>query len=56
MTNIFLDTSALAKLYHLELGSDYVEGLLNGPENRVFVSPLSLIDMESAFAKLAWGN
>jgi predicted nucleic acid-binding protein len=51
VANIFLDTSALAKLYHQELGSDYVERLLDAQtENRIFVSPLSLIEMESVLA------
>ncbi len=53
MANVFLDTSALAKLYHQELGSDYVERLLDTQENRVFVSPLSLIEMESVLATKA---
>jgi hypothetical protein len=51
VANVFLDSSALAKPYHQELGSDYVERLLDpGSENRIFVSPLSLIEMESALA------
>jgi predicted nucleic acid-binding protein len=51
VANVFLDTSALAKLYHRELGSDYVERLLD-PQgaNRLYVSPLSLIEMESVLA------
>jgi predicted nucleic acid-binding protein len=54
LANIFLDTSALAKLYHRELGSDYVEGLLDAQrKNRVFISPLSLIEMESVLANKA---
>ncbi len=54
MANIFLDTSALAKLYHDELGSDYVAHLLDAQrENRVFISPLSLIEMESVLATKA---
>ena len=41
MANIFLDTSALAKLYHNELGSDYVESLFDAEgQNFIFVSPL----------------
>jgi predicted nucleic acid-binding protein len=52
--NIFLDTSALAKLYHQELGSNYVERLVDAPEeNQIFVSPLSLIEMESVLATKA---
>jgi predicted nucleic acid-binding protein len=54
VANVFLDTSALAKLYHRELGSDYVERLLDPQgENRIFVSPLSLIEMESVLATKA---
>jgi predicted nucleic acid-binding protein len=54
VANVFLDTSALAKLYHQELGSDYVGGLLDASgENRIFVSPLSLIEMESVLATKA---
>jgi predicted nucleic acid-binding protein len=49
--NIFLDTSALAKLYHRETGSEYVASLLDPQrENRILVSPLSLIEMESVLA------
>jgi predicted nucleic acid-binding protein len=46
----FLDTSALAKLYHEELGSDYVERILNQPGSKGVISRLSLVEMESAFA------
>ncbi len=53
MANIFLDTSALAKLYQ-ELGSAYVESLLEAQgANRIFVSPLSLVEMESVLATKA---
>ena len=50
MAGYFLDTSALAKLYHKELGSDYVESILNQPKSKSIVSRLSLIEMESVFA------
>jgi len=46
----FLDTSALAKLYHEEAGSQYVERLLTPPEHNVIVSRLSLVEMESVLA------
>jgi predicted nucleic acid-binding protein len=46
----FLDTSALAKLYHEEAGSEYVERIVGQPGSRGFVSRLSLVEMESAFA------
>jgi hypothetical protein len=46
----FLDTSALATLYHEELGSDYVERILNEPGSKGIISRLSLVEMESVFA------
>jgi predicted nucleic acid-binding protein len=54
VANVFLDTSALAKLYHRELSSDYLERLLDTEgDNRIFVSPLSLVEMESVLATKA---
>jgi predicted nucleic acid-binding protein len=50
LAGYFLDTSALAKLYHEELGSDYVERILNQPGAKGIVSRLSIIEMESVFA------
>ena len=50
MASYFLDTSALAKLYHQETGSAYVERLVQQPGSIVLVSRLSLIEMESVFA------
>ena len=50
MAGYFLDTSALAKRYHEELGSDYVESILNQPGSKGIVSRLSLVEMESVFA------
>ena len=50
MAGYFLDTSALAKLYHEEPGSDYVESILNQPGSKGIVSRLSLVEMESVFA------
>lgn len=50
MASYFLDTSALAKLYHQEAGSLYVERLVQQPGSMVVVSRLSLIEMESVFA------
>ncbi len=50
MTGYFLDTSALAKLYHAEIGSDYVESILNQPGSKGIVSQLSLVEMESVLA------
>ena len=50
MANFFLDTSALAKLYHTEIGSDYLERVLQQPGVRSLISPLSIVEMESVFA------
>ena len=50
MASCFLDTSALAKLYHEEPGSDYVERTLNQPGSKGIMSRLSLVEMESVFA------
>lgn len=50
MAGYFLDTSALAKLYHDELGSGYVESILSQPGPKGIVSLLSLVEMESVFA------
>ena len=50
MASSFLDTSALAKLYHEELGSAYVERIVSQPGSKGVVSRLSLVEMESVFA------
>lgn len=50
MAGSFLDTSALAKLYHEEPGSEYVERVVSQPGSKGFVSRLSLVAMESVFA------
>ena len=50
MASSFLDTSAPAKLYHEETGSDYVERILDQPGSKGIVSRLSLVEMESVFA------
>jgi hypothetical protein len=50
LASSFLDTSALAKLYHEEPGSEYVEHIVNLPGSKAIVSRLSLVEMESVFA------
>jgi len=50
LAGYFLDTSALAKLYHEESGSDYVESILNQPGSTGIVSRLSLVEMECVLA------
>ena len=47
----FLDTSALAKHYHTEVGSTEVDRLWNDPARGFFVSRLSVLEMVSVFAR-----
>jgi predicted nucleic acid-binding protein len=50
LASSFLDTSALAKLYHEEVGSGYVESIFNQPGSKGIVSRLLIVEMESVFA------
>ena len=50
MPSYFLDTSALAKLYHQEAGSDYLERIVQQSGSQAVISRLSLVEMESVFA------
>jgi len=50
LTNFLLDTSALAKLYHEEAGSEYLERLLERSGSRFFISRLSLVELESVLS------
>lgn len=47
MPHYFLDTSALAKLYRRELGSDLVDRILAEQGARRFISRFTLLEMES---------
>ena len=51
MANTFLDTSALGKHYHPEVGSAKVDDLLRDPSSRHFVSRLSVVEIQSVFAR-----
>jgi predicted nucleic acid-binding protein len=46
----FLDTSALAKHYHTEVGSAEIDRLWNDPDHVLFVSRLTALEMVSVFA------
>ena len=46
----FLDTSALAKHYHFEVGSAEIDRLWNDPAHGLFVSRLSALEIVSVFA------
>ncbi len=50
MADHFLDTSALGKLYHAELGTTEVDRLLNEPGAGHFISRLSVVEIQSMFA------
>jgi len=46
----FLDTSALAKLYRKEAGSDFVDRVFSEPGSQHIISRLTIVEMESVFA------
>lgn len=50
MPNYFLDTSALAKHYHLEKGTPEVERILNEPGSVHYISRLATVEIQSVFA------
>ena len=50
MPNYFLDTSACAKLYHKELGSDYMERILLQSGSLAIISHLSIVELESVLS------
>lgn len=50
MPNYFLDTSALAKRYHKESGSEYMDRILEQPGSRSLISHLSIVELESVLA------
>jgi predicted nucleic acid-binding protein len=47
--NLFFDTSALVKYFHLESGTDQVVELIDNAENQIWVSGLARIEFISAF-------
>jgi hypothetical protein len=51
MPDNFFDTSALGKHYHQELGTPKVDQLLADPGSRHFISRLTVVEMQSVFAK-----
>ena len=50
MGRYFLDSSALAKLYQLEAGSDRVEALFRQSQRGMIISRLTAVEMHSVFA------
>jgi predicted nucleic acid-binding protein len=51
MNVYFLDTSALVKRYHWELGSDVVDTLFVEHDRHIMISDLSIIELGSALTK-----
>lgn len=50
MPGYFFDTSALAKVYRKEIGSDLIDRLLAEPASSHIISRLAIVEMESVFA------
>jgi predicted nucleic acid-binding protein len=50
LPSYFLDTSALAKRYHQEDGSEYVDGIFGQPGSQGVISHLSIVEFESVLA------
>jgi uncharacterized protein len=51
MADYFFDSSAVAKHYHVEVGSAMVEDLLAEPGARYFISRLTILELQSVFAR-----
>lgn len=50
MPSYFLDTSALAKRYHQENGSEYMDRIFEERDSRSLISHLSIVELESVLA------
>jgi predicted nucleic acid-binding protein len=50
LPNYFLDTSACAKLYHNERGSDYMERIIVQASSLAIISHLSIVEMEAVLS------
>lgn len=48
MKRYFLDTSALVKHYHQEVGTDTVDEIFNSKERLLLISDISIIEFHSA--------
>lgn len=49
-THFFLDTSALIKYYHQEIGTDKVAELIDNDDNSLIISQISILEFHSQFA------
>lgn len=52
MTQHFVDTSALAKRYVVEAGSEWMRQLTRSNKNSVIISDLTVVELFSAFSRL----
>jgi predicted nucleic acid-binding protein len=52
MPRYFLDSSALVKRYHLEIGTGDVDALFLVPNGRFFILRLALVEVQSSLARL----
>ena len=50
MPGYFFDSSALAKHYHVEVGTAEVDRILQLPDTRHFIARLALVEIRSVFA------
>jgi len=50
LPHYFLDNSALAKCYHNEIGSEYMDRILEQSGSRSLISHLSIVKLESVLA------
>ena len=50
MPKYFFDTSALAKIYRKELGSDLIDKIVTEPGSYCFISRFTILEMESVLA------
>ncbi len=51
MPNYFFDTSALAKAYHREAGTERVLAWMAEPGSRLLISSLAVVELQSALAQ-----
>jgi predicted nucleic acid-binding protein len=51
VTRYFVDTSALVKYYHFEVGSAKVSTIADAPDNLLFISRIGLVEIHSALAR-----
>jgi predicted nucleic acid-binding protein len=50
LAGYFLDSSVVAKIYHEEVGTPEVERLFLQPDTALFISRLTLVEVQSVFA------